>query len=78
MANEAGVAHAANLEADSCVSPELWSRKAPSAARVAEIPWKRVSEKVRILCRGASRPHDASLSSRVAWDCSLKWVVNSI
>jgi len=25
-----------------------------------------------------SRPHDASLLSRVAWDCSLKWVVNSI
>ena len=58
--------------------PELWSRKALSAVFTAQIPWNRVSEKVRILCRGASRPHDASLSSRVAWDCSLKWVVNSI
>ena len=77
MANEAGSAHAANLEAPPS-PPELWSRKAPSAVRVAQIPWNRVSEKVRILCRGVERPHDASLSSRVAWDCSLKWVVNSI
>ena len=58
--------------------PELWSRKALSAVFTAQLPWNRVSEKVRILCRGAARPHDASLSSRVAWDCSLKWVVNSI
>ena len=58
--------------------PELWSRKALAAVFTAQIPWNRVSEKVRILCRGAARPHDASLSSRVAWDCSLKWVVNSI
>ena len=58
--------------------PELWSRKALSAVFTAQIPWNRVSETVRILCRGAAWPHDASLSSRVAWDCSLKWVVNSI
>ena len=76
MANEAGSAHAANLEAPA--PPELWSRKAPSAASAAQIPWNRVSEKVRILCRGGAWPHDALLSSRAAWDCSLKWVVNSI
>ena len=76
MANEAGSAHAANLEALS--PPELWSRKAPSAASAAQIPWNRVSEKVRILCRGGSRSHDAPLQSRVAWDCSLNRVVNSI
>ena len=58
--------------------PELWSRKALSAVFTAQIPWNRVSEKVRILCRGGSRSHDAPLQSRVAWDCSLKWVVNSI
>ena len=76
MANEAGEAHAANLEA--LVPPELWSRKAPSAVPAAKIPWNRVAEKVRVLLRGGARLHDASLSSRVAWDCSLKWVVNSI
>ena len=58
--------------------PELWSRKALSAVFTAQIPWNRVSEKVRILYRGGSRPHDAFLQSRVAWDCSLNWVVNSI
>ena len=78
MANEAGSAHAANLEASYCAPPELWSRKAPSAAPAAQIPWNRVSEKVRILCRGGACLHDAALQSRVAWDCSLKWVVNSI
>lgn len=76
MANEAGVAHAANPEA--FAPPELWSREAPSGARAAQVPWKRVSERVRIPYRGRARPHDACSSSRVAWDCSLKWVVNSI
>ena len=53
-------------------------REALSAAPAAQVPWNRVSERVRIPYRGGLRPYDASSSSRVAWDCSLNWVVNSI
>ena len=76
MANEAGKAHAANLAgpraAPNC-SLERRHRSRPSLKflGIGE------TEKVRSLYRGGSRTHDASLQSRVAWDCSLNWEVNS-
>ena len=77
MANEAGIAHASNL-AGLCTAPNCSLERRHRPRPPLKFLGIGETEKVRSLYRGGSRPHDAPLQSRVAWDCSLNWVVNSI
>ena len=76
MANEAGRAHAANLEA-LCGPPNCSLERRHRPRPSLKFLGIGETEKVRSLYRVGSRPHDALLQSRVAWDCSLNWEVNS-
>lgn len=46
--------------------------------RCSEVPWNGTPERVRAPFGAAESQHRWLPSSRVVWECSPKWVVNSI